>query len=723
MIIKSIHIENYQCYYGISSFHFEDGLNIILAENNEGKTKFFEAVDWLFNGQNTDLEFLTSAKRLKEIADDDSFRVSVSMIVDKFNSEYRITRSFTLKKKSNNEVEIFNFKFEGEVNDPETGQREPKTGNELLDRIFPFEIRKYSLFKGETELNIFDNEEALASLINLFSDARHFDKYASKGAFLREKAETAVEQSTRQNQKNKRAYDILEGEIGELFREKKRLTTHLNSTEEEISKLENLIVEAETYRDNSEAIGTINKIIQNLEEKISHNNKIIDENYTTSLFDKNWILIHFEIYHEEFTSMISKHSKIKRELQSDFDKQQGIREGVRKAKAELLNSAVPLPIGVPSKSHMEEMLGEEICKVCNREAKKGSEPFEFMVKRLQLYLESQSVSDFSEEENTPLFKFDYTNRLDNMAISHEDNLKNLRLIRGDIQDRFELNDSRKADNDELESQIMNQKQEKERIFGLSDGASENELLQVFKNYSGWQEDLRGYTKDKTKLKSELQTVLNELKAKNDDKEKIDIINASSYLIKTRDILRDIEKVFIETKELKFDEFIEKLERKSNKFLNFINAEALTGQIKFTKKRSRNDRIEIDVSLFETGGRYFVPGTAVRTSMNISILLAISELANEVRAETYPLIFDAPTSSFGETKTGDFLNLIFETKNQKIILLKDFVASIRNEDKSIKDLFIKNEFDRIKRKKAFWIKLDRPFDKNDLSTISAKVTNL
>jgi DNA sulfur modification protein DndD len=45
-------------------------------------------------------------------------------------------------------------------------------------------------------------------------------------------------------------------------------------------------------------------------------------------------------------------------------------------------------------------------------------------------------------------------------------------------------------------------------------------------------------------------------------------------------------------------------------------------------------------------------------MHISILFAISELASENREESYPMIFDAPTSSFGETKSAEFLNLIY-----------------------------------------------------------------
>lgn len=723
MIIRKIQIENYLCYYGINSFPFEDGLNIVLGENNEGKTKFFEAVDWLFSGKNSNLGMLVSDKKLNEISIDDSFRVSVSMTVVQYNTEYKISRSFTVKKTDRSEIETLNFMFEGEENDSITGQREPKNGQVLLDRIFPFQIRKYSMFKGETELNIFENEEALANLINLFSDARHFDKYTEKGAFLREKAENAVEQSTKQNQKNQKAYNLLEGEIVQLERDKEKYNIHLNTTEEEKTKLEKNIKEAEKYVDNAGALQTINQRIKNTEEKISYLAGRIDENYTTSLFDENWILVNFESFHKEFADKVSAHSKIRRELQSDFDKQKGIKEGEKKAKAELLNNAVPLPTGVPSKAHMEEMLNDEICKVCNREAKKGSEPYEFMMKRLKSYLESQVVVENEPENEDPLFKFDYTNRLENLSISHEDNLKNLRLVRSKIKELFEFNNNRKKDIEELKEQLEKEKTEREQILGNSKIADENELINVFKNYTSWQEDLRSINKEHFNLDATLQNILSQLKAKKEEKDKIDLSSASSFLLKTRDIIRDIESVFIETKDKKFDEFIEKLESKSNKFLNQINVEAFTGQIKFSKKRYGGDKIKIDVSLFESGGRYFVPGTAVRTSMNISILLAISELANEVRDETYPMIFDAPTSSFGDIKTSDFLNLIYETSNQKIILIKNFIGDIRDQNGKIKDIFIKEDFKAVKKHKAFWVKLERPFDKNELSTINTEVIPL
>jgi DNA sulfur modification protein DndD len=717
MIIRKIEIENYLCYYGCDNkFELSDGLNIILGENGEGKTKFFESVDWLFNGENRELDMLVSAKKLNETEIGDSFRVRVSMTVEQYGEKNIITKSFLAKKEKANECSTSSFMIEG-ISENSSGERTQVDGQALLDRIFPFQIRKYSMFKGEAELNIFESDSALANLINLFSEAKHYDKYSEKGTFLRNKAEKAVEDSTRQNQKNQRAYNILESKIAELERDKEKYLVHLNATEEELRKIEENLQDAERHVSNADALETLNNRIKNIENQISAHLSRIDENYTTSLFDENWILVNFESFHREFAEKVSAHSQARRELQSDFDKQKGIKEGVKKAKAELLNNAVPLPVGVPSKSHMEEMLNDEICKVCNREAKKGSVEYEFMMKRLKTYLESQAVEDNEQEKDEHLFKFDYTNRLDNLSISHEDNLKNQRLIRTKIKELFEFNDDRKKDIEELNEQLEKEIAERDRILGNS-SIAEEKLIDVLKNYNAWQKDLKDQNQNQVDYSTILNNIESELKAKKEEKDKIDIDSANSFLIKTRNILRDIETVFIDTKEKKFDEFIDKLQTKSNNFFKTINIDAFTGTIIFTR-RNKVNRTIVEVELQEDGRTFYKPNQSLLTSMHISILFAISELASEIKEENFPMIFDAPTSSFGENKTAQFLNLIFETDNQKILLIKDFLHT----DKATKMLSIKKEFENVRRDKAFWVKLERPFDPNNLKTINSQVIAL
>lgn len=716
MIIRKIQIDNYLCYYDTNTFELSEGLNIILGENGEGKTKFFESVDWLFNGENRELDMLVSAKKLNETEIGDSFRVRVSMTVEQYGEKSIITKSFLAKKEKANECSTSSFMIEG-ISENSSGERTQVDGQALLDRIFPFQIRKYSMFKGEAELNIFESDSALANLINLFSEAKHYDKYSEKGAFLREKAEKAVEDSSKLDKKNEALYKKLEGDIIYLEREKAKYLVHLNSTEEEIRKIEGNLQLAESHVSNADALETLNKRIKDIEEKISYLTGRIDENYTTSLFDENWILVNFESFHKEFAEKVSAHSKNRRELQSAFDKQKGIIEGEKKAKAELLNNAIPLPNNIPSKAIMEEMLNDEICKVCNREAKKGSDAYEFMMKRLKTYLESQVTEDNEPDKDEPLFKYDYTNRLDNLSISHEDNLKNLRLIRTKIKELFEFNDDRKKDIEELNEQLEKEKTEREKILGNSSIGAEK-LSDVLKNYNAWQRDLKNRNQDQVDYTTKLKSLESELKAKKEEKDKIDTSSANSFLIKTRNILRDIETIFIDTKEKKFDEFIEKLQTKSNNFFKTINIDAFTGTIAFTR-RNKVNRTIVEVELQEDGRTFYKPNQSLLTSMHISILFAISELASEIKEENFPMIFDAPTSSFGENKTAQFLNLIFETENQKILLIKDFLHT----DKATKTLSIKKEFENVRRDKAFWVKLERPFDPNNLKTINSQVITL
>jgi DNA sulfur modification protein DndD len=716
MIIRKIQVDNFLCYYDTNTFELSEGLNIILGENGEGKTKFFEAIDWLFNGDNRELNILVSAKKLNETEIGDSFRVRVSMTVEQYGEKSTIIKSFLVKKEKANECSTSSFMIEG-ITENSSGERTQVDGQDLLDRVFPFQIRKYSMFKGEADLNIFESDSALSNLINLFSEARYYDKYSEKGAFLRDKAEKAVEASSKLDKKNEVLYKNLEDEVIYLDREIGKYLVHLNSTEEEINKIEEYIQLAENHVRNADALEIINKRIKEIEGRISALISMIDENYTTLLLDEKWILVNFESFHQEFAEKVTAHSRTRRELQSNYDKQIGIIEGEKNVKSELKNKFIPLPNNIPSKAIMEEMLNDEVCKVCNREAKKGSDAYDFMMNRLKSYLESQIIIENEINKNEPLFKYDYTNRLDYLNISHEDNLINIRSIRTKIKELFEFNLERKREIGELNEQLEKEKMEREKILGNS-SIAEEKLINVLKNYNAWQRDLKTRNQEQIQYTEKLNRLRNELDNKMKEKDKIDINSASMFLIKTRNILRDIEIIFKETKENKFNEFIQMLQIKSNNFFRSINIDAFTGVIVF-KRRNKIDRSIVEVELQEDGRVFFKPNQSLITSMYISILFAISELASEVKEENFPMIFDAPTSSFGENKTAQFLNLIFETENQKILLIKDFLHT----DKVTKTLSIKKEFENIRRDKAFWVKLERPFDPNNLKTINTQVISL
>ncbi|MBO4373276.1 MAG: AAA family ATPase, partial [Bacteroidales bacterium] len=49
MILKNILIKNFRCYYRENRLEFSKGLTLIIGDNNDGKTTFFDAIEWLFN--------------------------------------------------------------------------------------------------------------------------------------------------------------------------------------------------------------------------------------------------------------------------------------------------------------------------------------------------------------------------------------------------------------------------------------------------------------------------------------------------------------------------------------------------------------------------------------------------------------------------------------------------------------------------------------------------
>lgn len=711
MIIKTIEIENFLCYYGKNKFEFVDGLNVILGDNGEGKTKFFEAIEWLFKGDNKFVSKI-SAKALNDAEIEESFDVCVTMSVEQYGELKTVKRLFSVvKNDKENDFTISKSKIIG-IQENKKGEREKVDGETLLANIFPDELRRYSLFKGESQLNIFENRDALNDLINSFSTARYYEKYLEIGEYLKNKSEKAVERETLNNSKKKKDYQLLELQIEKKENELNGLQKKFEINEQQLEKINSEIKDIEKHVHNSKSLKVINERIKKIRNEISTEEKRIKENYTTYLFDDYWILSNFEKINQSFVEKVNELERTRRDLQQEFDKEEGKRLGKKQLAKDILDGKVPLPLKVPSKKYMNEMIDEEFCKVCNRPAKKGSQAYEFMKKRLEEYEKSQESETKKDESKKELFKSNFINGLFRTSIRNQEGLSDLRKIPLQIKDLFEFNRKRKESINDLEEKLKDEIQDRSRIIGNST-YGEDDLINIAINYTAWQRDLAKINRELAEQDAEKKRLQKYLEDKITEKEAIDLDAASSFLIKTRGILRDIEIVFRETKEAKYDEFIKRLEGKSNTIFGEINIDDFTGKINL-KKKIVGGKPKMNILLTENEKEFYNPNQSLKTSMHMAILFAISELAAELKNENYPMIFDAPTSSFGETKTRDFLNLIYKTKKQRIILFYDFIGKNKNGKQ-----FIKPEFEEVDRHKAFWIRRE-PFDKNDLGTINTNV---
>lgn len=99
MIIKDIIIKNFRSYYGENKFEFSDGLTLVIGDNGDGKTTFFEALQWLFATMVEDNSIDNASEMRKsklEIGESDE--VYVAMTFD-HDGEKSIEKFFSLRER------------------------------------------------------------------------------------------------------------------------------------------------------------------------------------------------------------------------------------------------------------------------------------------------------------------------------------------------------------------------------------------------------------------------------------------------------------------------------------------------------------------------------------------------------------------------------------------------------------------------------------------------
>lgn len=711
MIIEEVTLENLQCYYGSKTFEFSSGLNIVLGENGEGKTKFIEAIEWLFNGSDSNLDSLVSQKKIDEVNVGDKFPVSISMTVSQHEEQKTIKRYFIVEKKEDT-IQVSKSEYDGSIVNNK-GERIDVNGSDLLNSVFPSTIRKYSIFKGEENLKIFENKDTLINLINIYSAAKSYEKYHLRGEFLKDKADDALNTELSRDIKSKRELEKIEANLREFNRQKTAQETILREKLETENDIEKSIKDIESYIHNAAELDQINDEIKALLDAKSRIAGIKDD-YTTFLFDNQWILKNYDQIQNEFNTKIKESNIERNSLEVEFN----IEQGKKSAQAlTLANNTLPLPLSMPSKSVMEEMLSDEICKVCNREAKKGSEAYSYMLNKLEAFIESTRPKN--NEPEAVLFPNNYLRKLDYLSEDLIENSLRLKNIPVEIKDRIELNENLKKKILQIEKDIEKKEEDKFKVIGKS-SVGEDTLSMNLKNYTGWQNDIKRLNREIDQTRTKIESIKKEIEAENLKKDRIQQKGGgnSRKLSQIKDIFQDVSQIFTETKAKKFDEFVEDLEKRSNEKFSTINKGAFTGQINIYLKNI-GIRPQAEIELLDENGKTFIPGKSLETSMNISILMAISDLTKETQDENYPFLMDAPVSSFGENKKTELLNELYKVSNQQtLIFLKDYLKYDDNGK-----LFVMPEFKEVSKNKALWIKLKRPFDPKKIETLETIIEKI
>lgn len=732
MIIKQINLENYTTYFGSKSIKIGPRLNIIAGENNHGKTQLYNALHWLVTGENSNLPSRVSEKKVKESSKDDCFQVSVEVIGEQYDQVRSLTRSFTVEVLDDGNIQCGKPVLNATIEKP-NGERHIEDGEIILNQMFDKKMVKYLFFKGEDALSeTFKNDEALVNLTRNFSGANVFDDFSKKAEELLKKFESVTSKETKKNRSKKAQYEKIEEEINELKRTIDVLKKQHSGRDKELKQVSGLISQVENQIENAEALESSDKIISELKEKISRHQAMIDDAYTKKLFDEKWILYGFEPILDEFSEKITAANMHKREEEHNEirkkAKARGIEEGKQQGIQELLGDLTPLDVNVPDEQTMEEMIDAQICKVCNREAKEGTDAYAFMKAKLEALRAKQKPKKQEELsleiEPEPIFPNNFLASLIRLKDRQNDSKIWLRTIEQDISDDFDKNSARKNSLKEYRKDLEKAEENREGIVGSS-ATSANRLTDNLSNYREWRRDQVDLTKKIFSIEQEIEDKESLLRSKHEVKAGIEKETAISSMIKNQDLMKDITVIMEDTRFEKFRQFGKELEEKANYYYHRINKGGFTGNIAFEVSQNVSGTLNIELMLKQRDKKEIIistQGKATETSVYLSCMFALSEMASN-NDESYPLILDAPISSFGRTKSDQFLQVISQMDFQIILTSKDYTETSENIVRVVPEFKDLLKDMRKYEATATWVNLEQGFDKEQRETLNTKTITL
>jgi DNA sulfur modification protein DndD len=687
MLIKSLKLINFQCYYGENTFEFSEGLNLIIGDNGSGKSKFYDAFYWVLY----DEIFDSTTRVFRKTRDIKGKLVSdkakaICLVDGVVTTSVEVVFSNPSKKEDFILTRIYSITRLDEVEDKGKKWKEPtestlsmyrkddylearivKDPNEIdtvIKRILPSNIQPYMWFQGEQVDSLIDfkNNNTLTDAINILSDISEFDAFVniSKRAFESADFEYRKEQrrvsgDTQKSEELDTEKQRLEERIKRLEKELQVHREGLTYAEEQQDKLHGQVDAAVRMRDLGKEEKQISEELKQVDQEFKAKVQSVNKN----LFNRLWALKGTQFLVDTYADKFATYENQKRER--EFEQQKSVemeQQIVKKLQARL-------PINVPEPIYVQRMLDEGICLVCDREAPYGSESWT-KIKEL-LEREPAKALDNSSE-NTPRNNF-YSEfkHLYQQGLGIQSRIPNMDT---EIHETFasisKLTQKRKDAQGRLE-RTRNEIQDLVNASAISSPQSAN----ILNAFTGHQENIRKYDREIRSCEYDIQKAQGRIGEIDSDLRKMTRGKISQILTEKVEILADFKNIAVSTRERVFNRLISRLEEEANKHYNSMTAEnkAVHGKISLVKQANGNYMPKIHDS---TGQEMYGTNDSNIILIKLSVIMAIiSAKKNSRAAEMYPLISDAPMSKFTENYTIGFCRTASEVYSQSIIMSKDF----------------------------------------------------
>jgi DNA sulfur modification protein DndD len=693
-IINSIAFKNFFNYYGEfedNTYELEEGINIIVADNGAGKSKFFNAFLWLFYDQvlDSDTKQKISIKNagVKIISDKAKNETAIGDYVEcgvtiEYTSgtryKYQIIKSFTATRLGEQiteenswqfvmrEIEVYKtelvlHKYKPVYDDDE----KTKIINGLIIKAF----RKYSFLQGEEVDDIinFSEKESIEEAVENLTDIKKYEQIHNLLEEFKDKAFKDVQKQLKANNTQNERFDeavaTKEKTDQQLDHEKTKFdqwNKTLQAAEKEKNELDKLYANAEKRKELDDKLKPLRKKLREKQEEFETfldriNNRFFDGSFA-------WIAMGFKNEVDKFRELNDKY------IQKRYEKK--ALKNVEDNPNEYFHF---LPENSPDSVSLQNMIDDEHCYVCNRDAKEGTPEYNNLIK-----LKNRTKD---KQDEKPFVKNDFKNFFGDLQINAQPFYNKFDSIGDSIIKTKEKEEELKQNIENLKKRIKSIDDDRNSIMVAGHDADQT-ARDIINNYTGAvrrMENANNKINDIiipkiNKLKKDIKTSNDDIKSLNKSN---DIPNGFN---ENYEVLSDLEEASQKAKDRVFDGMINLLEEHANiHFKNLIKNNDLSGGI---LKFDKNPNGSINFNYLDSNGNaVYGSSEGFQRMKKFSVVMAIISANNS--QYNYPLLADAPISAFGEGFTEGFFEAIGDVFPQSIVLVKELYK--REDEMKINEL--------------------------------------
>lgn len=684
-IINQISFQNFFNYYGSfenNTYEFSKGVNIVVADNGGGKSKFFNGFLWIFYDEVLDSDTksrkniknqaikICSDKAKNEASVNDLIECNVALEFSDDRFRYRICKGFRIKKLKANASLIDNSDWQVFFKSLEVSKKDiallefhevydEDEQRRILDKLIQPNLREYSLFQGEEidKLIDFNQADSINRAVKTLTDINKYDELEKITKYVAERAEKDLTDSVSSNNAASKNYlKILE--------EKNTKNTSLESELEKLKSYEHSYSENKREVDNLESLNENAAARKEFDDKLKEQNANLKdlkadydrlvEKLNERFFDGNfaWIAMGCENEVSNFKENLIKYREIRT-----------IKKVAALSVSENSNQINLLPPDSPDTVTLQTMIEREHCYVCNREAKKDTEPWKHILSLL-------NRKDSTQNKTVDIFKNDLSDFFGDIQLGAQSYVGRMGAIKNSILNTRQREQELLGKITKTNDKIKGLKDNRSHLI-IGDEDNMTDARTVMAQYKGALSRLQKAGDDIIKSKKYIDELTELIRKYEGELSRIRPQDTPKEYEIHLDISTDLRNAAQRTKIRVFDNMILKLEKEANQhFQNLIKYNELAGGI---LKFQKNSIGTIDFNYVDEKGNDVSGASEGFQRMKVlAVLMAI--ISVNPYGYLYPLLADAPLSAFGQGFIKGFFEETEKVFPQSIILIKDLYDS-------------------------------------------------